>query len=385
MISLVKDTINENDIDTLIEWLGTYPRLTKDKLTVEFEEDWSKWLGTDYSVFCNSGSSAILLMLYTLIQADYIKKGSSIVIPSAAWATDLAPVMQLGLNPILCDINFDNLSVDLNHLEEIFVRNEPSALILVSVLGLVPDMKEILELCKKYDVHLLEDVAESTGSSYDGQKLGTFGLMSIFSTYFGHHLSTIEGGIVCTNDRKLMNILKAIRSHGWERDMSDDFKTRLRREWNIDDFNALYTFYYPGFNLRPTDLHAFIGINQIKKLDKAITKRNEIFNEFNSRIMNDYWKCKIYDDRFVSNFAYPIIHPKRNEIVKHLLENDIECRPMICGSMGNQPFYIKEYGRLTLPNVSKVDRFGLYVPNHPSLKKSEIDCIINTINGVINE
>ena len=385
MINLVKDTINNNDIDILIEWLETYPRLTKDKLTLEFEEEWSNWLGTDYSVFCNSGSSAILLMLYALIQGDYIKKDSAVVIPSAAWATDLAPVIQLGLEPILCDINFDNLSVDLNHLEEIFIRNNPSAFILVSVLGLVPDMKDIADLCDKYNVHLLEDVAEATGSSYKGKKLGTFGLMSIFSTYFGHHLSTIEGGIVSTNDKKLMNVLKALRSHGWDRDMSDDFKNKLRRKWNVDDFNALYTFYYPGFNFRPTDLHAFIGINQIKKLDDNIIKRNKIFDIYNSNISNDYWKMKIYEDRFVSNFAYPIIHPKRNEIVKCLLENNIECRPMICGSMGNQPFYIKEYGSLTLPNVSKVDRFGLYVPNHPSLKKSEIDCIVNIVNEVINE
>ena len=385
MINLVKDTIDKNDIDILIEWLETYPRLTKDKLTVEFEEKWSNWLGTDYSVFCNSGSSAILLMLYALIQSDYIKKDSKIVIPSAAWATDLAPIIQLGLEPILCDINFDNLSVDLNHLEEIFIRNNPSALILVSVLGLVPDMEDIADLCDKYDVYLLEDVAESTGSNYIGKKLGTFGLMSIFSTYFGHHLSTIEGGIVCTNDKKLMNILKALRSHGWERDMSDDFKNKLRREWSVDDFNALYTFYYPGFNFRPTDLHAFIGINQIKKLDGNIIKRNKIFDIYNSNISNDYWKMKIYEHRFVSNFAYPIIHPKRDEIVKRLLENKIECRPMICGSMGNQPFYIKEYGRLTLPNVSKVDRCGLYVPNHPGLKKSEIDCIVNIVNGVIDE
>ena len=121
MINLVKDTINEKDIDNLIEWLKTYPRLTKHKLTIEFEKEWSSWLGVDYSIFCNSGSSAILLMLYALMQANYIKNGSQIVIPSAAWVTDLAPVMQLGFNPILCDINLDNLSVDLIHLEEILV------------------------------------------------------------------------------------------------------------------------------------------------------------------------------------------------------------------------------------------------------------------------
>jgi CDP-6-deoxy-D-xylo-4-hexulose-3-dehydrase len=385
MINLVKDTINEKDIDNLIKWLKTYPRLTKHKLTIEFEKEWSKWLGTDYSIFCNSGSSAILLMLYALIQANYIKRGSQIVIPSAAWVTDLAPAMQLGFEPVLCDINFNNLSVDLNHLEEIFVRQSPSALILVSVLGLVPDMQEIVDLCDKYNVHLLEDVAESTGSKYMDKKLGTFGLMSIFSTYFGHHLSTIEGGIVCTSDYKLMNILKGLRSHGWERDMDTKFKNTLRQKWNIDDFNALYTFYYPGFNLRPTDLNAFIGLEQMKKIDSNIERRNNIFEIYDSKIKSQYWKPKKYKDRYISNFAYPIIHPKRSNTVKKLLDNNIECRPMICGSMGNQPFYVKQYRRLTLPNVSKVDRYGFYIPNHPSLKKSEINTIIDIVNETTHE
>ena len=215
MIKLVNDTINKQDVDQLIDWLKTYPRLTKGPLTLELEDKWSNWLGTNHTVFCNSGSSANLLMLWALVEAGRISKDAKIVVPSVAWATDLAPVMQLGMTPILCDSNMEDLSVDIDHLEKIFQETKPDVLLLVSVLGLLPDMHKIVHLCRMYDVILLEDTCESMGSEYRGDKLGTFGLMSSFSTYFGHHMSTIEGGFVSTNDKELYEVLKSIRSHEW--------------------------------------------------------------------------------------------------------------------------------------------------------------------------
>ena len=383
MIKLFADTIDNNDIDQLIDWLKTYPRLTKSVKTIEFEDKWSKWLGVKHSIFCNSGSSANLLMLYALLEAGYISADSKVVVPSSSWATDLSPVIQLGLKPVLCDANLDNFSVDLKHLEQIFKDENPSTLILVSVLGLVPDMDEISKLCKKYDVILIEDVCESLGSKHKDKKLGTFGVMSSFSTYFGHHISTIEGGIISTDDNYLFNILKSIRSHGWDRDMDDKYKSSLRKEWNISEFDSLYTFYYSGFNMRSTDLQAYIGINQIDKIDKSCKIRNKNYDLYHKLIKNDYWKPKRYDDRFVSNFAYPVIHPKRDEIVKKLQDNDIEVRPMICGSMGTQPFYVKRYGKLSLPNVSIIDKFGFYIPNHTGLSGEDVKFISKIINKEI--
>ena len=154
MITLVKDTIDNKDIDKLVDWLKTYPRLTKGPLTLELEEKWSKWLGRKYSVFCNSGSSANLLMLYALTQSAYMKYNKKVVIPSVAWATDLAPAIQLGLEPILCDSNMEDLSVDLEHLEKIFQEEQPSTLMFVSILGLVPNMDEVVKLCLQYNVTL---------------------------------------------------------------------------------------------------------------------------------------------------------------------------------------------------------------------------------------
>jgi len=376
MIKLTEDTISNSDIDGLIDWLKTYPQLTKGELTPKLEKKWSNWLGTKHSIFCNSGSSANLLMLWALIEANRITRDAKIVVPSVAWATDLAPVIQLGMTPILCDSNLEDLSVDIKHLKKIFIETKPDVLLLVSVLGLVPDMQKITELCDEYNVILLEDTCESMGSNYKNQKLGTFGLMSSFSTYFGHHISTIEGGFVSTDDEELYEVLKSIRSHGWDRDASEKYKNELRGKWNTSDFNSLYTFYHSGFNLRSTDLQAFIGLGQIDKLDDICIKRNK-----NYKLYQEYLGHKAYDRGFISSFAYPIISERKNEIVERLIKNDIQVRPMICGSMGTQPFYVKEYGRLELPNVSIIDKCGFYVPNHPDLTDKDIIRITDIIKG----
>jgi CDP-6-deoxy-D-xylo-4-hexulose-3-dehydrase len=379
MITLVKDTIDNKDVDRLIDWLKTYPRLTKGPVTLEFENKFSNWLGTEYSVFVNSGSSANLLMLSALKQGGYLKN-DKVVVPSTSWSTDLAPVIQLGLEPLLCDSNMNDLSVDLEHLEKIFVEELPSALLLVSVLGLVPDMDKIVELCTKHDVILLEDTCEAMGCEYKGRKLGTYGLASTFSTFFGHHISTIEGGIISTNDKEFYELLVSIRSHGWDRDLSEKTQVKLQKEWGVSEFDAMYTFYYSGFNMRSTDLQAYIGLSQIDKLDDWGKKREHNYNLYQELIKNDYWKPKSYPGSLTSNFAYPIISPNRDEIVKSLQENQIEVRPMICGSMGTQPFYVKEFGELKLPNVSIIDEYGFYVPNHPSLTEEEIKFISNIVN-----
>ena len=380
MIKLVNDTIDSKDIDTLIEWLGKYPRLTKGPVTLELEKKWSKWLEVKNTILCNSGSSANLLMLWALVEAGRIGRDAKIVVPSVAWATDLAPVIQLGMTPILCDSNMEDLSVDLNHLETIFKETKPEVLLLVSVLGLVPDMQKILDLCSEHNVILLEDTCESMGSRYSDKKLGSFGLMSSFSTYFGHHISTIEGGFVCTDDDELYEVLKSIRSHGWDRDSSEKYSDELRTKWKTSDFDSLYTFYHSGFNLRSTDLQAFIGLGQVDKLDEICKKRNENF-EIYQRELSDI-KPHIPIRGFISSFAYPVIHEHRDAIVDRLQKANIEVRPMICGSMGTQPFYVKKYGRNELPNVSEVDMYGFYIPNHPGLTEQDILKITNIIKDV---
>ena len=383
MIPLVRDTIDKNDIDKLIEWLKTYPHLTKGKLTVEYEKRWAEWLGTKYAVFVNSGSSANLLMLYSLIAAGKIKLGDKVVVPTVSWSTDLAPVVQLGLEPILCDCNMEDLSIDINHFKNIIKEHNPKALMLVSVLGLVPQMDEILSVCSSNNVILLEDACESLGSKFKDQKIGTFGLMSSFSTYFGHHVSTIEGGMVCTDDPNIYNVLKSIRSHGWDRDLDQTYINSLRNKHEVTDFEALYKFYYFGFNVRATDLQAFLGIGQLEKLDSIISARQQNYLRYTENIKGSYWKApENTSDKYISNFAYPIIHPHRKEIVKRLTEENIAVRPLICGSIEKQPFW-NNGGQVNLLNGDIVDKYGMYLPNNHQLRSDEIQKICDIINEVI--
>ncbi len=852
-IGLVKDTIDKKDIELLIEWLKTEPILTKNKLTIEFEEIFSKYQNRKYSVYLNSGSSANLAMIYSLLISGKLKN-KNIILPAVSWVTTVTPSIQFGLNPILCECDKETLGLDVSHLERLIELYQPAVVMLVHVLGFPNKMKEIIKLCKKNDVILLEDSCESIGSTYDGIKTGSFGLMSSFSFYFGHHLSvspdtpipyideknnfnldsieniynkyynnihkikiisfdknyntlyktpshmirhklgdkklfeinlennrkveitedhsvfsydknnfniiekegkdikngdyilvpnkiprpelkyeldflnfskkrndfvsinydendfnnikfkwnsqenknkftwkkrnkmpieylitvtenlkiakkntprnkfipykykideklsrligyflaegsykknglnfsfnineleyindtkniineifnlksydiidsknnshticvssetlliffkeflniksgatnkripnfiyhseencikaflygyfagdgtiinnnrmsvtsvsknlindisylfnmigvngavsktngkeiiiknkktkrksqykfiisnvninnrkinittknkkltfdinrfskrkkdivsykcidyiknfnnefennenlktfinsdlmllkvkniteiankeqyvydfsvpdlenfiggwqpiclhnsTIEGGMVTTDDYQLYSILKSIRAHGWNRDLDEHFKSELRGKSEIDEFKDLYTFYYPGFNLRSTDLQAFIGINQMEKIDMVVNIRRYNYYYYNELIKNDYWKITDFLNTYISNFAYPIIHPNRDKIVEELKKGNVECRPLICGSIGKQPFWIKKYGKTNLPFADVVDKYGLYVPNHPEMGLKEVEYICNIIN-----
>ena len=384
---LVRDTIDSEDVDHLIKWLSSYPRLTKGPVTKEFELAWANWIGTKHAVYVNSGSSANLLMLYTLILQNKLKPGDKVVIPAISWATDLAPVIQLGLTPVLCDCNLENLSVDVDDLLRICKQEKPKALILVSVLGLVPSMDDILQICNDNQVILIEDVCESLGSKYRSKKLGTFGVMSSFSLYFGHHISTIEGGFVCTDDDDLMNLLVSIRNHGWDRDWSIEVQAEIRKKHQVNEFDALYTFYYPGFNFRSTDLQAILGLRQLNKLDKICEIREENFKRYVERLsVLDFWTPAYnIENTFISNFCFPIIHEHRHKIFESLKDAGVESRPLICGSMGTQPMYYERFGKLYLKNASRIDMHGMYVPNNQQMTVNDVDNIANVIIEAIKD
>jgi len=382
-IKLVKDTISLENINSLIDWLKTNPQLTKGELTKEFEKKWSDWLGVKHSVFMNSGSSANLAMFYSLILSKKLKN-KKIIVPAVSWVTTVSPVIQLGLEPIMCDCDTDNLGLNINHLKKIIKKEKPSCLILVHVLGIPNNMTEIIELCEKNDIIILEDTCEAVGSKFQEKKLGSFGLMSSFSFYYGHHMSTIEGGMVSTNDDEFYEILLSIRSHGWDRDLPETKKKLLRKKYKVDEFKALYTFYNPGFNLRSTDLQAFLGLEQLRTLDEIIDKRNKNFEYYNKFLNDKIWKPTPPKNSFVSNFAYPIITKKINQLVDVLNSESIECRPLICGSISEQPFWYERYGKQKLPYAKNVHKFGLYLPNHQNISVDEIKFICNIINKILS-
>jgi CDP-6-deoxy-D-xylo-4-hexulose-3-dehydrase len=383
MIKLVSDTIDRDDINSLIEWLqqDPIPKLTKGELTKELEKRWAKKAGTKYSVFVNSGSSAILLLLAALKEQGVFKNNKKIVVPSLSWMTDVSSPMQLGLQPVFVDCNLRDLSVDLEHLEKVFQKEKPAMLILVHVLGFVPDMKKIVDLCKKYDVLIMEDVCESMGSKYRGTNLGNSSMTvgSVYSTYFGHHISTIEGGFINCNDSGLYHLLLALRSHGWDRDLPKNVQKAWRSNYELDEFDALYTFYYPGFNLRSTDLQAFIGLRQIEKLKDFSKKREANLAIYQRNLKGSLLKIEVDRRDFVSNFAYPVAHERRAEIVKALKKANIEVRPLIAGSLAEKPFWTGKKPKM--PNCEMINKYGFYLPNHQDLTKEQILKICEIVNS----
>jgi CDP-4-dehydro-6-deoxyglucose reductase, E1 len=379
MINLVSDTIDREDINALIEWLQKepIPQLTKGELTKELEKKWAFKVGTEYSVFVNSGSSAILLLLAAYKEQFGYKP--RIVVPALSWATDVSSPMLLDYEIQLCDCNLSDLGCDLRELETLFNEFKPDIFLSVAPLGLIPDIYRIIDLCNEHNVTLIEDNCESMGSCIGtGGMLGSFGHSSVFSTYYGHHLSTIEGGFINTSDKELYNLLLSMRSHGWDRDLDVIEQLKERKEWNIDDFEALYTFYYPGLNVRSTDLQAFIGLRQLDKLSNFIDKRNYNFRYYLKNIKDNILTIK--ERGYISNFAYPVVSLKKNKIVKDLQESGVAVRPLIAGSIGKQPFWIKKHGNYRYPNADLIHNFGFYLPNHQDLSEQDMDFIIEIVN-----
>lgn len=381
MIRLAENTITHDELLALSQWIPTTPQLTKGPLVIEFEKKFASYLGTKHCVLVNSGSSANLLMAYALLEGDYLRN-KKVVVPAISWITTLSPFMQFGFDVILCDSNNRNLGVDTQKLEQIFIKDKPALLIIVHVLAHLNDMDEIHRLCEKYDVLLIEDACEALGTTHKNQKkAGNLSKSASFSFYYGHHISTIEGGAVTTNDTKLYNLMLSIRSHGWSRDVDQNYKDEWKETYNIDDVREYYTFYYPGFNLRSTDLNAFIGISQLDKIDEITKVRQQNFEYYNEFLEGKYWSQQS-EFAELSSFAFGTIVENRMEVFNHLRKHNIEVRPLICGSMGKQPFWIKKYGHTPLEVADIVHDYGLYLPNHLYLDKEKIKFVTDRFKEV---
>jgi len=373
-IKLAEDTIDTEELNLLSNWILEGNQLTKGQLTSKFEKKFSEYIGSKYSIFVNSGSSANLLMIYGMMQSGRLKNNIAIA-PAVSWVTTVSPFLQLGFDTKLCDCNPNNLGMDINHLEKLCSDFNPSILIMCDVLGHANDFDEIERICEKYGVIILEDSCEALGSEYCNQKLGTLGIAGSFSFYYGHHISTIEGGMVVTDDKELFNIMKSIRSHGWSRDLESTDVEKLRNTHNIDEFRNFYTFYYPGFNLRSTDLSAFLGILQLQKIEKIVKKRMQNFYKY-KELLPDFW-CQESNTNIISSFAYGTFVENRLELSQFLKRNSIESRPLICGNIARHPFWTGE--KNGLKNADLVHDNGIYLPNHLNLEFKDITKITNCL------
>jgi CDP-6-deoxy-D-xylo-4-hexulose-3-dehydrase len=380
VIRLAADTISQGELELAAAFLTSGDQLTKGPKTLEFESKFSTYLGREYSVFVNSGSSANLLVAAALKESGRLRN-LRVVCPAVSWVTTVTPFIQLGFDVSLCDADPTNLGVDVNKLRAIFERDRPSVLVLVHVLGHPNSMTEIFSLCEEFDVVVFEDSCEALGTVVpEGTMLGTSGIAASFSFYYGHHISTIEGGMVATSDYDLYQIMLSLRSHGWSRDLDPVVRSELQKENEIDDFRNLYTFYRPGFNFRSTDLQAFIGLSQISRMSKISEVRAVNHAQYREGL-GSYWTQES-NTLLLSSFAYGTAVTNRQEVARHLAQNGIESRPLICGNIARHPFWSRSNEHTELPVADFVHDFGMYLPNHASLSSLEVRKVIDVFSEV---
>ena len=376
---LANSPIDKDDIAYLIKWLETNPRLTMGPVTKKFENKWADYIGTKNSVFVNSGSSANTLMVYTAIINGNLNVGDKVIVPSCGWVTSISPIIQFGLEPIMVDADKDDYGINFEEVDKICEKNDIKAVILVHPLGVPVNKNKILKLKEKYKLFIMEDCCASVGAKFgDGKNIGTVGDMSTYSFYFGHQLSTIEGGMVNTSDQDLYDKLLSLRSHGWTKDLSQESIEQLKNSVQYDHENGPFNFIYPGFNLRSTDLQSYIGLRQIDKADDVFRRRNEnhmfyvnnMSKKFSFQKINDCWPVSLHIGIMASSNQH------RKNIVDALNKNGIENRVWSHGNLGRHDFWISRFGKFQGKIANDIYEKCFILPTYPELNEVDIKHII---------
>lgn len=391
MIKLIKSTFFEEEKTklALTEFISEANVLSMGEQCKLFESNFAKHQNRKHCCFVNSGSSANLLLIQSLINLGRLKIGDKIAFSSLTWSTNVMPIIQLGLVPISIDVELDTLNISSKKLEETCKNENIKCLFITNLLGFCSDLDEIEKYCSSNNIILLEDNCESLGSVLKGKKLGNFGLASTTSFFVGHHLSTIEGGSVLTDDKELYDMFMITRAHGWSRNIDSNLQSELLQKHKVDTFYNQYSFYELGYNLRPTEINGFLGNNQLSFLDLMIKKRQENYFLYQkATAMNDnILALNTNHMEVVSNFAFPLVFKSKKLSIAYrdiFKSNEIEIRPIVGGNITQQPFFKKYFGEsFRMPNAELIHEQGFYIPNNPELTKTELGIITNTISTVL--
>tara|TARA_Y100000389_G_scaffold164605_1_gene168400 strand:- start:64 stop:1230 length:1167 start_codon:yes stop_codon:yes gene_type:complete len=363
--------------------------LTQSKKVEEFENKWSKWLGVKYSTFVNSGSSANFITISILKALNKKKEKNEIIVPSLTWVSDINSVIMNGYKPVFVDIDPATLSMSSQDVIK-KINKKTLAVFITHAQGFNGLTDKLLIELKKKKIPLIEDVCESHGAKHKNKKLGTYGLISNFSFYYAHHMTTIEGGMICTNNKKIYELSKILRSHGMAREAKNSkFEKKMIKKYK--NLSPQFIFLYPTLNFRNNEIGAVLGINQLKSLNKNNIERSKNFTFFLKNLNTKKYWCN-YKIEGSCNYAFPIvlktkIIKKRNQFEKILLKNNIEFRRGNAGG-GNQlrQPYLKNLINVKnlnkFKNVDHVHFFGYYIGNYPSLTKNKILKITNILNNI---
>lgn len=336
----------------------------------QFESNFAKYVGSKHCVMVNSGSSANLLMTAALFftKRNALKPGDEVIVPAVSWPTTYYPLTQYGLKLRFVDIDKKTLNYDLQKLEASFTERT-KLIMVVNLLGNPNDFDRVLSLARKNNVLIVEDNCESLGASFKGKMAGTFGVMGTFSTFFSHHMSTMEGGMIVTDDDELFHILLCLRAHGWTRNLPrENYVTGIKSD---DPFEESFKFVLPGYNVRPLEIEGAIGIEQLKKIDSFIMMRQENAKKFkmifdNSPyffIQEEVGKSSWFGFALILKDSAPI---SRKQLANALIQAEIECRPIVAGNFAKNPVLrFMDYSiHDTLENAEFIDLNGLFIGNH---------------------
>ncbi len=378
MIRLVKSSFYEEEKTkrALAAFIKRAPLFSMGEQCKKFEDAFARKQKRKFAVFVNSGSSANLVLIQALLNLKLLKKGDRVGFSALTWATNVMPLIQLGLTPVACDCELATLNVSVRTLKQ--CTPYPKAVFLTNVLGLSDDIEQIRGWCAARKIILLEDNCEALGSKAFGRLLGNFGLASPFSFFVGHHLSTIEGGMICTDDEKLYHMLVMARAHGWDRNLPPRAQKEIRLAHAVSDFFSQYTFYHLAYNARPTEVNGCIGVFQLRYLDEIVKRRARNFTLFHRACLknNDFVPLDCGHMAVVSNFAMPVVAKNKEAFEKYRArfeKNNVEIRPIIAGDITQHPFYRNHViGERLCKNASFVHRHGFYFPNNPELTKKEV-------------
>jgi CDP-4-dehydro-6-deoxyglucose reductase, E1 len=384
---LMKNNITRADLDAVIEYLrGDDIMLTQSANVRAFEDEWSAWLGVRHSVFLNSGASANLLTMAALKE---LRGGGEIIVPTLTWVSDIASVLQCGFDPVFVDIDRRTLGMDN---EQVLRKIGPKtrAVFLTHILGYNALGSRLLDELRARDIPLIEDVCESHGATFQGRKLGSLGWASNFSFYYAHHMSTVEGGMVSTDDPELFETVRMLRSHGMVREARSE-EVRKRYKDAHPDLNPDFIFAFPAYNMRSTEINAIIGRSQLKRLDQnnAVRQRNL------RRFLKGLDSKRYFADFAVegsSNYAFTLVLQRPDEVLRDnvermLREQGVEFRRGTSGG-GNQlrqPYLRRLMGERAwekFPRVDHVHFFGYYIGNYPDLEERKIQQLCDLLNGL---
>lgn len=379
---MINNNISLNDKKLLCDFIMNTNRFTNGPKVVEFEKAWSEWLGVKYSVMVNSGASANYIT--TSIVREIKGQGGEIIVPPIGWVSDISSVINTGFTPVFVDVDMDSMAISYENVKNAINENT-KAIVLVHALGFNALNDQLIDLATQHDLLLIEDCCESHGATHNSQKIGGIGDMSCFSFYFGHHMTTIEGGMISTNDEHIYQLARMFRSHGMTREASQEYQERFHR----NDLNPLFTFAVPGYNMRSSEINAVLGIEQLKRLDYNIEKRVG-----NLQVWVDNLNSDLYFTDFKmegsSNYALPLILNKDNKMMSavcSLLEEEgVEYRLGTAGggNQARQPYLEKFDFKVVgeLHNSDYIHDYGLYIGNHPELNNEEIISLCEKLNNI---